>query len=104
MSRSLLSRRTALRGLAGGAAVSLSLPLLEAMVGPRGARADAGTEGPIFGVFFWANGLPWHAGHGGAQAAGQGDLWTPASTGAGFAATPLLSPLGAHPYSVATGL
>lgn len=104
MSRSLLSRRTALRGLAGGAAVSLSLPLLEAMVGPRGARADAGTEGPIFGVFFWANGLPWHAGHGGAQAAGQGDLWTPATTGAGFAATPLLSPLGAHPYSVATGL
>jgi hypothetical protein len=104
MKRPALSRRTVLRGMAGGACVSLALPALEAMVGPRGAHAEPGTEGPIFGVFFWANGLPWHAGHGATQAAGQGDLWTPSTTGPGFSPAGLLAPLGAHPYSVATGL
>ena len=63
----LLSRRTVLRGLAGGATVGLALPTLEAML-PRQALADDDVLGPIFGVFFWANGLPWHAGHGDGQA------------------------------------
>jgi hypothetical protein len=97
-----LSRRTFLRGAARGASVALALPTLEAML-PRDARADDAGLGPIFGVFFWANGLPWHAGHGAAQA-GREDLWTPGQTGAGFTPSPLQAPLAGHPFSVITGL
>lgn len=103
--RKFLSRRTMLRGLLGGAAVSVALPPLEAMLGSNGAFADGTTARPIFGLFFWANGLPWHAGHGPDQAAaGTPDLWTPAATGAGYEPTPLLAPLSAHQPCVATGL
>jgi hypothetical protein len=92
-----------LRGAVQGAgAVALGLPLLEAMLPPR-ARAEELTLGPIFGVFFWANGLPWHDGHGSVQA-GHPDAWTPASTGTGWAPTPLLAPLAAHQPTVLTGL
>ncbi len=100
-----LSRRTFLRGTAAGTAVALALPPLEAMLNSRGAFADATTVGPFFGLFFWANGLPWHAAHGGEQgAAGHPDLWTPSATGAGFSYTTLMSPLARHRVSVATGL
>jgi hypothetical protein len=102
-SRRHLSRRTFLRGAVGGTAVALALPTLDAMLTPNGAHADGSDRGPFFGVFFWANGLPWHSVHGGEQA-GNPDVWTPASTGAGFAATPLLAPLMRHQVSVATGL
>ncbi len=95
-----LSRRTFLRGAIGGTTVALALPTLDAMVG-TGARADAGSE-PFFGLFFWANGLPWHAKHGGEQAAaGHPDLWTPAGA---TAESPLLTELQRHRVSVATGL
>ena len=97
-----LSRRTFLRGVARGAGVALALPTLEAML-PGIARADDGGLGPIFGVFFWANGLPWHEGHGSAQA-GPPDLWTPGTTGAGFTPSSLQAPLAGHPFSVVTGL
>lgn len=100
-----LSRRTLLRGVAGGAAVSLALPPLEAMLGTHGAQAGGTTPDPIFGVFFWANGTPWHAGHGGAQGGGgYPDLWTPSATGPGYAPSELLMPLAAHQPSVVTGL
>ncbi len=105
MSRTHLSRRTLLRGMAGGAAVSLALPPLEAMLGTPGARAEDAANSPIFGIFFWANGTPWHAVHGNQQ--GQGnhpDLWTPDGTGAGYAPSELLLPLAAHEVSVVTGL
>jgi len=98
-----LSRRTMLRGAVGGAAVCLPLPLLEAMLAPRKAHAGGTLEDPIFGVFFWANGTPWHAGHGTMQA-GYPDLWTPAALGAGYAPSELLAPLAAHQPSVVTGL
>lgn len=97
-----LSRRTVLRGLARGAPVALALPLLDAMLTGR-ARADEAGLGPIYGTFFWANGLPWHAGHGSAQAGGT-DLWTPATTGADYAVSDLLSPLAAHAPNVISGL
>ena len=103
--RRFLSRRTLLRGAVGGAAVSLALPPLEAMLGTHGAWADGTEPEPIFGVFFWANGTPWHAGHGSAQGGGgHPDLWTPAATGAGYAPSELLMPLAAHQVSVVTGL
>ncbi len=105
MSRKYLSRRTVLRGALGGTVVSLGLPPLEAMLGTHGAWADGTQDEPIFGLFFWANGVPWHAIHG-AEQAGQGhpDLWTPAQTGAGYAPSELLMPIAAHQVSLVTGL
>ncbi|MCK6573567.1 DUF1552 domain-containing protein [Myxococcota bacterium] len=53
-----LSRRTVLRGLLGGAAVTVGLPLLEAMLGRGRAFAqDAGGFPKRFGLFFWGNGV-----------------------------------------------
>ena len=57
MSSRILSRRTMLRGAVGGAAVALALPTLEAMMGSKVASAAA--LPPIFGMFYWANGMPW---------------------------------------------
>jgi hypothetical protein len=98
-----LSRRTLLKGAIAGTSVGLALPPLEAMYDDKGAAADD-AGGPIFGVFFWANGLPWHAGHGAEQAQGSHpDEWTPAG-GAGYTPSSLLAPLSGHQVSVATGL
>jgi hypothetical protein len=98
----LLSRRTVLRGAVGGTVVSLALPTLDAMLRPSGAQAD-GASGPFFGLFFWANGTPWHGGHG-AETAGHPDLWTPAIVGPGYAPSELLTPLARHTPTVITGL
>ncbi len=99
-----LGRRTFLRGAVGGSAVALGLPLLDAMLPSRTAAAEDLAGDPLFGLFYWANGTPWHAGHGAEQAAGQADLWTPAETGPGYTPSELLAPLAAHQVSVATGL
>jgi hypothetical protein len=98
-----LSRRHVLRGMLGGTGVALALPTLEAML-PR-AHAVESSLGPIFGVFYWANGLPWHARHGVDQAnTGYPDLWTPTQTGAGYTASELLTPIAHHQPTVITGL
>ena len=55
-----VSRRAFLRGTVAGAAISLALPPLEAMLRASGARADLPSVDPFFGIFFWANGLPWN--------------------------------------------
>jgi hypothetical protein len=75
-----LSRRALLRG----AGASLALPWLEAML-PRRARGQmAGTGKPLrFIVWTFPDGV-------------RMDAWTPKSTGAGYAATPILTPL--EPY------
>ncbi|MDI1477344.1 DUF1552 domain-containing protein [Polyangium sp. y55x31] len=96
-----LSRRTFLRGAVGGTAVALALPTLEAMLGSRGAEA-ASTD-PIFGIFFWGGGLPWHDGHGAPQA-GHPDVWTPSTTGKDYTPSELLAPLAPYQPSVITGL
>lgn len=99
-----LSRRTVLRGLVAGSTVSLALPALDAML-PTSAAAAEDDLGPIFGLFFWANGLPWHAKHGAQQAGtGRPDLWTPAQTGPGYTPSDLLAPLARHQPTVITGL
>ena len=103
MKRLQLSRRSFLRGTAYGLAVSLALPPLEAMFDANGAYADGMPEDPFFGLFYWANGLPWNGKHGAMQGAGQ-DLWTPSRVGQGFDYTELLSPLARHKVCVATGL
>jgi len=98
-----LSRRTLLRGMVAGTTVALGLPLLDAML-PLSSRAEDDAE-PIFGLLFWSNGLPWHAGHGRAQAeAGHPDLWTPAQVGPDYATTPLLEPVADFDPTVLTGL
>jgi len=102
----LLSRRTMLRGsVLGGTAVALGLPQLDAMLNPSGAYAGGETPRPFFGVFYWANGVPWHARHGGEQAAaGVPDVWTPGATGPGYAMSEMLAPLGRHQPTLFSGL
>ncbi len=103
--RNPLARRTFLRGALGGSAVALGLPLLDAMIPARKARADDPKAEPIFGIFYWANGTPWNAKHGDAQAqSGYPDVWTPETTGPGYIASPMLAPLAAHQVSIVTGL
>ena len=100
-----MSRRSFLRGALGSLGVALALPPLEAMLGEGAAQAQAGVPPPFFGLFYWANGTPWHARHGAEQAtAGYPDLWTPASTGEGYVPSPLLEPLSRHRPTVITGL
>ncbi|CAN0021318.1 unnamed protein product [Laminaria digitata] len=98
-----LSRRTFLRGCAASGAVALGLPLLEAMLAPKDATAADGVK-PFFGVFYWANGLPWTSKHGAEQAGGNfPDHWTPTANGK-YTPTPLLEPLAPYGVNVATNL
>ncbi len=101
MKRTPLSRRTFLRGAISGTAVALALPTLDAMLGS--SAAEAASTGPIFGVFFWGGGLPWHDGHGSPQA-GRPDLWTPSTVGKDYAPSELLGPLAPYQPSLVTGL
>ena len=48
-----LSRRHFLRGCIGGAALTLGLPPLEAMLNLNGAYADGLGDEPFFGLFYW---------------------------------------------------
>ncbi|NUO51285.1 MAG: DUF1552 domain-containing protein, partial [Polyangiaceae bacterium] len=99
--RTKLSRRTLLRGTVGSLSVGLALPMLEAMLGDK--DAIAAPPPPVFGLFFWGGGLPWHDKHGAAQA-GHPDDWTPAETGAAYTPSPLLEPLAPFAPSLVTGL
>ena len=77
-----LGRRTVLRGMVGATAVSLGLPLLEAMLDAHGtALAGGGALPQRFGVWFWGNGA-----HPGAWApAAQGKAWEPSALLQGIA-------------------
>jgi hypothetical protein len=76
-----LDRRTFLRGMFGGTALSLALPPMEAMFGHQGqAYASTGALPKRFGLFFWGNGIIL-------------DQWTPANTGRDWTLSPLLEPL-----------
>ncbi len=76
-----LDRRTVLRGMLGGALVSLALPPLEAMMNGNGTAYAGGTAFPKrFGVYFWGNGvLP--------------NRWTPTGEGTNWTPSPILMPL-----------
>ena len=81
MSRPKIQRRTFLRGLAGSAAVSLGLPLFEAMLDESGSALADGTPLPCRLITFMiGNGV-------------RLDRWVPTSTGSGYALTPELAPL-----------
>jgi hypothetical protein len=75
-----LSRRTVLRGMLQGTAVTVALPLLECLVNENGT-AYAATGAPLppcFGTFFWPLGLP-------------PDLWEPSTSGNGYVLPEVLS-------------
>jgi hypothetical protein len=58
MSRVKLNRRTLLKGMLGGAAVSIALPPLEIFLNTHGtAWADGAALPRRFGVFWWGNGV-----------------------------------------------
>ncbi len=81
--RLVLDRRTLLRGTLAGAAVSLALPPLEAMMDLNGeAYALDGVLPKRFGLFFWGNG-------------NRPELWRPTSSGLGnaWSLSPSLAPL-----------
>ena len=71
---SALSRRQILRGMIGGSAVSLALPVLEGMLNSHGDAYAQGAPIPTrFGLWFWGNGVRperWIP-----QGVGQGDAW-----------------------------
>lgn len=76
-----LDRRTVLRGLLAGAAVSVALPTLECMLNANGTAYADGEELPTrFGVWFWGNGV-------------RPEVWVPTGTGTSFRWSPLLEPL-----------
>ena len=98
---SRIPRRAVLRGIAGGAAATVALPLLEAMLDDNGtALADGSSLPKRFGVFFWGNGYAW-------SSRGRPDLWTPRGTSStAWELSEQLAPLApvrAH-MSVVTGL
>ena len=83
MKKTTLSRRTMLRGLFGGALVTIGLPTLEIFLNDSGSALAGGDSFPKrFGIFFWGNGnLP--------------EKWVPAGTGPDWELTEQLAPLAA---------
>lgn len=75
-----LNRRTMLRGLLGGAAVSVGLPPLEAMLNSNGTALANGEDLPTrFISFFWGNGII-------------NSRWEPPTLGAGYELSEELAP------------
>ncbi len=76
-----LHRRTFLRGLLGGAALSVALPPLEIFFDANGkAYAADGAFPNRFGLFFWGNGV-------------QPERWVPTTTGPDYQLSEQLAPL-----------
>ena len=83
MPSSKISRRTVLRGVLAGTAVSVGLPPLEAMFNGNGTAYAAGAALPKrLGVFFWGNGV-------------KVDRWLPTGTGAMWTPNVEMAPLAA---------
>ena len=77
-----LSRRTALKGVLGGAAVTVGVPLLDAMLNTSGeAMAATGAPVPVrFGTWFWGLGV-------------NPSRWFPGKAGPGYDLKPELMPI-----------
>jgi len=83
MSRTMIPRRTMLRGLLGGAAIAVPLPRLMGMLNGNGtAHADGSPLHPRFITWFFGNGA-------------DASQWVPAAVGQGdaWALSPSLAPL-----------
>jgi len=76
-----ISRRTVLRGMLGGAAVSVGLPLLDCFLNGNGTALAQGAPLPVrFGTWFWGCGM-------------NPDRWVPATEGDDFELPPELMAL-----------
>ena len=65
-------RRSLLRGMMGGAAVSVGLPFLDCFLNTNGTALASGAPLPVrFGTWFWGLGVT-------------EDRWKPTKTGAGY--------------------
>ena len=101
MARFTLTRRTMLRGLLGGAAVSIALPPLEAMMDAHGLAYADGPPPLRFGLWFWGNGIrraQW-------LPQGTGTAWTPRNETEPLAAAaikPYVSPVTGFEIKTAT--
>src|SRR6202008_695871 len=79
-----LSRRTILRGMFNGAAVTVALPLLDCFLDNHGRALASGAPLPVrFGTWFWGLGVT-------------EDRWKPTKVGAGYDVGPELKPI--EPY------
>ena len=90
-----LSRRTVLKA----AGVSLSLPLLDAMIPAATALADTAAKGKLRAGFFYIphGAIMWNTPYGPEM-----DHWTPSGAGADFKLSPILKPLENYKRYVAT--
>lgn len=90
-----MSRRAVLRGMVGGVAATVGLPLLDAMRGGGLARAQGAEPPTRFGLWFWGNGI-------------RREHWMPDGVGADWRPRAELAPLvdaGLRDWlSVVTGL
>ena len=89
----MLDRRTVLRGMIGGTAIAIGLPLLEIFLDDHGtALADGGALPVRFGTWFWGCGM-------------NPERWTPTTEGAGYDLPVELAALGgvAEHVSVLSG-
>jgi len=77
----LLARRSVLRGLLGGGAVSVALPFLEYMLNDNGSALASGKPMPVrFGTWFWGCGM-------------NPQRWNPNKVGVDWDMTPELEPI-----------
>src|SRR5437764_350819 len=75
------TRRGVLRGMLGGSAVTVALPLLDCMLNTNGTALAAGRPLPVrFGTWFWGCGM-------------NPERWNPAKAGADWEITPELQPI-----------
>jgi hypothetical protein len=80
------TRRSFLRGMLNGAAVGVSLPLLNQFLNGNGTAYADGSKLPVrFGTYFWGLGLT--------DTPTGGTRWVPSKTGFGYEIMPELEPL-----------
>ncbi len=86
--KSRLTRRSVLRGLIGGTAVSVGLPVLDMFLNTNGTAFASGAPLPTrFGTYFWGLGLT--------DTPTGGTRWVPTKVGAGYEIMPELESLAA---------
>ena len=75
------SRRSVLRGMLGGSAIYMGLPLLDVFLNGNGTALANGAALPVrFGTYFWGLGLT--------DTPTGGTRWVPTKVGAGYEVMP----------------
>lgn len=80
------NRRSVMRGLLGGAGITVGIPVLDQFLNNNGTAYAQGAKLPVrFGTYFWGLGLT--------DTPAGGTRWVPTKTGAGYEITPELESL-----------